>query len=122
MCIFCKDLKPYLISEYFNVIYDKYPVNKGHSLIIPKRHAVSFFELDLNEYRELPFIILEAKRILNKKFKPDGYNIGMNNGRYAGQTVFHQHTHLIPRYKNDVDESDLKGGIRNFKKSLVEYV
>ena len=112
-CPFCQiDENKYIAeSESCFVIRDKYPVTLGHTLIIPKRHALTFF--DLNEDEKLGIqkhTVDERSRIL-KEFKDvDGFNIGMNCGVAAGQTVMHCHTHLIPRRNNDID--DPRGGVR----------
>ena len=92
------------------VIRDGYPVSPGHSLIIPKRHVASFFDLSDDERTSLFRLLTEAKAGLDVEFKPDGYNIGINDGVAAGQTVFHLHVHLIPRYQGDLP--DPRGGVR----------
>jgi diadenosine tetraphosphate (Ap4A) HIT family hydrolase len=92
------------------VIRDGYPVSPGHSLIIPKRHIASWFDLTEEESASLLRQLSEAKTALDAKFKPDGYNIGINEGAAAGQTVFHLHVHLIPRYHGDT--ADPRGGVR----------
>ena len=124
MCIrdrFCR-LPPEDIiheNEFAIAIYDKFPVNRGHALIIPKRHEPSFFAIT-SEERDALFVLLErAKEELDRMHKPDGYNIGINCGEAAGQTIFHLHVHLIPRYGGDVEKP--RGGVRNIKRPLVEY-
>ena len=92
------------------VIRDGYPVSPGHSLIIPKRHVASFFDLNEDERTSLFRLLAEAKASLDAEFKPDGYNIGINDGVAAGQTVFHLHVHLIPRYQGD--RAEPRGGVR----------
>ncbi len=92
------------------VIRDGFPVSPGHSLIIPKRHCVSFFELTDEERTSLFRQLTEAKAALDAEFKPNGYNIGINEGIAAGQTVSHLHVHLIPRYHGD--RADPRGGVR----------
>src|SRR5262245_24734637 len=77
--------------------HDLFPVSKGHTLIIPCRHVRSFFETTAEERQEMMALIDEAKAILDREHKPDGYNIGVNDGEAAGQTVMHLHIHLIPR-------------------------
>lgn len=114
MCIFCDISKNNnrIINEDDLVfaIYDAYPVNKGHVLIITKRHVSSYFELTQDENLSIQNMITSLKIMLDKKFIPDGYNIGINIGEYAGQTVMHCHVHLIPRYKGDIDNP--RGGVR----------
>jgi len=92
------------------VIRDGYPINEGHTLIIPKRHTGSFFEITDEERNALLSLLDSAKSILDKELKPNSYNIGINDGEAAGQTVPHLHMHLIPRYEGDTD--DPRGGIR----------
>ena len=92
------------------VIFDNFPVSEGHSLIIPKRVYPNYFDSTEEEVRGLHELIFRTKDYLDKKFKPQGYNIGINCGRESGQTIDHVHIHLIPRYKNDVE--DPSGGVR----------
>jgi diadenosine tetraphosphate (Ap4A) HIT family hydrolase len=91
-------------------IFDKFPVNKGHALVIPKRHCANYFELTFKEQSACLFMINTVKQILTKKFNPDGFNIGININEAAGQTIPHVHIHVIPRYEGDVKES--RGGVR----------
>lgn len=113
-CLFCQILqnKTDIIyeNEYFYVIYDHFPVSKGHTLIIPKRHIEDYFSLTFDEASILHQTILLMKELLDQEFQPDGYNIGINNGEAAGQSIFHLHIHLIPRYIGDVVQP--KGGVR----------
>ena len=111
-CPFCT-LVPerILVSNLHGVVYrDGFPVSPGHTLIIPRRHVASFFEIDAKEREALLALLEDAKRRLEKEFHPAGYNIGINDGAAAGQTVPHLHIHLIPRYKDDV--KDPRGGVR----------
>ena len=89
---------------------DSYPVSKGHTLIIPRRHVASFFETTDEERQAMMKLLDEMKAMLDREHKPDGYNIGINNGAAAGQTVMHLHMHLIPRYAGDLP--DPRGGVR----------
>ena len=89
---------------------DTYPVSKGHTLIMPRRHVASFFETTEEERRAMLKLLDEMKARLDREHKPDGYNIGINNGPAAGQTVMHVHMHLIPRYAGD--RADPRGGVR----------
>lgn len=113
-CIFCNIEKNRIVieneTETAYAIYDGFPVNKGHMLIIPKKHFKDYFEVDEQTRDELWKIVDECKKIVDNKFKPDGYNIGINCGEAAGQTVMHLHIHLIPRYKGDIDNP--RGGVR----------
>lgn len=98
-------------DDYFFIIEDAFPVSPGHLLIISNDVKSDYFELTQPEKDQLSKVILEAKSIIESKYKPDGYNIGMNCGALAGQTVFHFHCHLIPRYKGDMENP--RGGVRH---------
>lgn len=98
-------------SHYFFILPDKYPVSSGHLLIISKEHRQDFFDLSDEEKNELPKLITATKHLIEKEHNPTGYNIGMNCGSSAGQTVFHFHCHVIPRYAGDMD--DPRGGVRH---------
>jgi diadenosine tetraphosphate (Ap4A) HIT family hydrolase len=100
-----------LETDYFFVIKDKYPVTEGHLLIISKRKADDYFALNEKEQSELLTAINVSKQYLNDTYGETDYNIGMNCGEYAGQTVFHFHCHIIPRRKGDVE--DPRGGVRH---------
>lgn len=91
-------------------MFDKFPVSNGHALIIPKRHCADYFDLTFKEQSACVFMLNTVKQIIKKKFKPDGFNVGINISEAAGQTVPHVHMHLIPRYKGDVKEP--RGGVR----------
>jgi len=110
-CIFC-NLRHEIIYENTHVfaVYDRFPVSKGHVLIIPKRHIEHYFEASEEEVRDIHKALHALKAHLDKRHAPDGYNIGVNVHAAAGQTVFHLHIHLIPRYAGDVD--DPTGGVR----------
>lgn len=95
----------------FFVLRDRYPVSPGHSLIITKQLRKDYFDLTPEEQVELVKVIQQVKENILKEYTPDGYNIGMNCGEAAGQTVFHFHCHVIPRYKGDMD--DPRGGVRH---------
>ena len=121
-CIFCEKLnkKEYILENELAVaIFDAFPVNKGHMLIIPKRHFASFFEATSQEVLSCMELVNNAKEYLDNEYNPDGYNIGINVGEAAGQTIFHLHIHIIPRYMGDVENP--RGGIRKLKTPLVEY-
>jgi len=111
-CPFCT-LPPERIIDSNNlalVIRDGYPISPGHTLVIPKRHIGSWFEITQAEQQALLDLLAKAKVVLETEFKPNGYNIGINDGPNAGQTVPHLHMHLIPRYKGDLE--DPRGGVR----------
>ena len=112
-CPFCNpESERELIAESASAyaILDKFPVNKGHALIIPKRHCLDYFELTFKEQSACIFLLNSVKKIIMEKHNPDGFNVGINVGETAGQTVFHVHIHLIPRYNGDVE--DPRGGVR----------
>ena len=90
---------------------DLHPVTEGHTLVIPKRLVVDFFETTDEERLALFALVDEVKRALDATLRPDGYNVGFNAGEAAGQTVFHLHLNVIPRYRGDVE--DPRGGIRH---------
>lgn len=100
-------------------IWDQYPVSQGHILIIPKRHVPSYFDLTDQEQVAITKLLKKAKDIIQLQFHPDGYNIGINIGEVAGQTVFHCHVHLIPRYSGDVKNP--RGGIRGIIPGKQNY-
>lgn len=120
-CIFCARTGADLIceNELAKAFYDQYPVNKGHVLIVPKRHVTGFFEATPEEIAALNELAFTVKEILDARYSPDGYNIGINCGTAAGQTIFHLHMHIIPRYQGDVP--DPRGGIRKLMKNMVPY-
>jgi diadenosine tetraphosphate (Ap4A) HIT family hydrolase len=117
-CLFCH-LEPenYVCANDLTVaIYDKFPVNPGHVLVIPRRHFPTFFEATEEEIVSAYQLMQEVRSILDEKYKPDGYNIGVNMGQCAGQTVWHLHFHIIPRFVGDVDKP--RGGVRGVKPNL----
>ena len=97
-------------TENFFVIEDGYPVSPGHLLVISKEPKPDFFALSDAERLELPSAILLAKSWVEERHHPDGFNVGMNCGEAAGQTVMHFHCHVIPRYSGDM--TDPRGGVR----------
>ncbi|NMB79394.1 MAG: HIT family protein [Methanomicrobiales archaeon] len=90
--------------------WDRFPVSKGHLLLMPFRHTPDYFSLTDEEKQAMTDLIEECRQILTENFRPDGYNIGYNIGEAAGQTVMHCHCHLIPRYRGDTDNP--RGGVR----------
>ncbi len=100
-------------------LYDKFPVTKGHSLIVPKRLVSNYFDLSLKEQTACWIVANKVKTVLQQKYNPDGFNIGININEDAGQTISHCHIHIIPRYKGDVENP--RGGIRGVIPSKKEY-
>ena len=92
-------------------ILDSFLISPGYALVIPKRHVADYFELTAEEQNELWQLVNRCKVILQDRFHPDGFNIGINVGEMAGQSIFHVHIHLIPRYKGDMKNP--KGGVRH---------
>ena len=118
-CVFCEEQDKVLENTKCFAIYDRFPVNIGHILIIPKRHYCSYFDSTKDEFMEFNQMILAAQKKLDSIYNPEGYNIGVNCGEAAGQTVMHTHIHLIPRYVGDV--TDPAGGIRGVIPSKQKY-
>ena len=106
-------------SDDFLIIKDIFPVSPGHMLIISKREASDFFSLTDSERNQLNKSILITKSLIELEYKPDGYNIGMNCGAAAGQTVFHFHCHVIPRYFGDMENP--RGGVRHCVEGKGNY-
>jgi diadenosine tetraphosphate (Ap4A) HIT family hydrolase len=120
-CPFCTLPANRIVLENFDgmVIDDGFPISPGHTLIIPRRHVGSFFDLSEAERNSLLSLLEGAKRRLDKQFGPDGYNIGINDGLAAGQTVPHLHIHLIPRFHGD--REDPRGGVRWIISEKADY-
>jgi len=100
-------------------IRDGLPVSNGHTLIIPRRHLGSYFDLKSDELNALLLLLEQAKQCLDEELQPDGYNIGINDGLAAGQTISHLHIHLIPRYRGD--REDPRGGVRWVLPGKAQY-
>ncbi len=109
-CIFCNREDAVIENDLAQVIHDGYPVSQGHLLVIPRRHVASWFEATPDERAALFDLVDRAREYLEQRYQPDGFNIGINVGEAAGQSVFHLHIHLIPRYTGDLENP--KGGVR----------
>jgi diadenosine tetraphosphate (Ap4A) HIT family hydrolase len=120
-CPFCTLPPERIIQENQHAVFvlDAYPVSQGHSLIIPKRHVASWFDVTAIERDSMISLLDLAKDKITSEASPDGFNIGINDGPAAGQTVPHLHMHLIPRYAND--QPDPRGGIRWVIPEKAEY-
>jgi len=119
-CLFCTD--PQGLSLDRDIAYsarDTYAVSPGHTVVIPKRHVASFFELTPEEVTACMDLIREEKKRIDEEFKPDGYNIGVNVGPAAGQSIHHVHIHIIPRYTGDVENP--QGGVRHVIPKNAHY-
>lgn len=108
-----------LLADEALVIRDAFPVSPGHTLVVPRRHIGSFFELTDAERACMVELLAQAKAELDLSFQPHGFNIGINEGAAAGQTVQHLHLHLIPRYLGDVP--DPRGGVRWVMPGKAKY-
>ena len=108
-----------ILADEALVIRDAFPVSSGHTLVIPRRHIGSFFELTDAERACMVELLAKAKAELDLSFQPDGFNIGINDGAAAGQTVPHLHLHLIPRYRGDAP--DPRGGVRWVLPAKAKY-
>ncbi len=121
-CPFCKveSERDIIASSPLSIaFFDGFPVSPGHALIIPRRHVASFFDLTKDEQMDMLRLADSVKSVIDEKFLPNGYNVGVNVGEAAGQSVFHVHLHLIPRYKGDVPNP--RGGVRGVIPSKQNY-
>ncbi|MBI5462882.1 MAG: HIT family protein [Gammaproteobacteria bacterium] len=118
-CLFCDSSKAILRNDHAFARFDDFPVNPGHCLIIPHRHFASFFEATVEERAAILALVDQARARVDTEFQPGGYNIGVNVGPIAGQSVMHLHVHLIPRYAGDVENP--KGGVRGVIPSRQKY-
>jgi diadenosine tetraphosphate (Ap4A) HIT family hydrolase len=120
-CPFCnqENSRVILANDHAMAIYDSFPVTPGHTLIIPKRHISSLFEATREEQAALFDLLSAMRQLLLKERNPAGFNIGINDGPAAGQTVMHLHIHLIPRYAGDTE--DPRGGVRWVMPSKAPY-
>jgi diadenosine tetraphosphate (Ap4A) HIT family hydrolase len=106
-------------NELAVAVRDAYPVSKGHTLIIPRRHVASFFAITPQERTAMLDLLEHARARLDTELQPDGYNVGINDGAAAGQTITHLHVHLIPRYAGD--RADPRGGVRGIFPDRADY-
>ena len=118
-CTFCNKSEFILENEHWICIYDNYPVSNGHTLIIPKRHFIDYFLSTELERSSFDKILFEVKEHLDKEYSPDGYNVGFNVNEEGGQSIFHCHIHVIPRYRGDVENP--RGGVRGVIPSKQNY-
>jgi diadenosine tetraphosphate (Ap4A) HIT family hydrolase len=99
--------------------WDRHPVSDGHFLVIPYRHFADYFEIRDDEREELWSLVASGRDIVEERYQPDGYNIGINVGVWAGQSIHHLHIHVIPRYQGDVENP--KGGVRGVLPAKRHY-
>ena len=121
-CPFCSPAEgeKVLCSALCYARWDKYPVTEGHLLIVPNRHFPGYFSATPDEKREIWALVDEGKKLVDQRFKPDGYNLGINVGAPAGQTVMHCHIHLIPRRLGD--SVNPRGGVRGVIAGKADYL
>ncbi len=121
-CLFCRPPgdRIFFRAELVIGMWDAYPVSPGHALLIPRRHIPTWFEANAEERDALIGAMDAAKAVIEKDHRPNGYNIGINCGAAAGQTIFHLHIHLIPRFLGDV--ADPRGGVRHVIPDKANYL
>jgi diadenosine tetraphosphate (Ap4A) HIT family hydrolase len=109
-CELCRPVEVVVENELAYVRPDSNALSRGHMLVLPKRHVADFFGMSAEEQAAVLLLLNQAHRFVGQTYTPDGYNIGVNIGKAAGQARMHVHVHLIPRYAGDV--ADPRGGIR----------
>lgn len=118
-CPFCNTHDALLVNSLAYVRADKYPVSPGHLLIIPLRHEPDFFATSPGELEAIWNLVTQARELLDRQYHADGYNLGINVGEAAGQTIAHAHLHLIPRYRGDMQNP--RGGVRGVIPAKQQY-
>ncbi len=120
-CPFCCPPEDKVFHRTNEVIgfWDAFPVSPGHALLVPCRHVATWFDATPEEQQELLRAVDVVRQTIERTYSPDGFNIGINVGQAAGQTVFHLHVHVIPRYKGDVP--DPTGGVRGVIPGKASY-
>lgn len=120
-CPFCnvEAARILLDNEVGIALPDAFPVTQGHTLVLPKQHVVSLFDLDASEQAALWQLAAEVRARLTEEFHPAGFNVAVNDGKAAGQTVMHAHIHIIPRYSGDA--ADPRGGVRQVIAKKAKY-
>ena len=114
-CELCTPRDVVLENDLAYARYDSNSLSRGHVIVVPKRHVADFFEMDGAEQAAVLQLLNRIRQFIQKEYSPDGYNVGANIGRAAGQSRMHVHLHLIPRYSGDVP--DPSGGIRRVLKA-----
>lgn len=121
-CIFCNGLDEGRIlfrTDRWVAVLDAFPVTRGHTLLIPVRHVETYMELSQEEALTLRQSVMRVVGMLRDMYHPDGFNIGVNCGTAAGQTVMHCHVHVIPRYHGDC--ANPRGGVRGVIPGMRDY-
>lgn len=119
-CVLCREDRYIIENTLAYACYDTNPVSPGHCLIVPHRHVAEYFQGTQEEKNALWDLVDKLKPILDEKYAPDAYNVGVNIGADAGQSVPHIHIHMIPRYKGDMDNP--RGGVRGVIPHKQKYV
>ncbi len=120
-CPFCTKTYDLVVgNDLAYALYDTSPVSPGHCLIVPYRHVAEYFDVSTEERAAIWAVADEMKVIIDKEFSPDGYNMGVNVGKSAGQSVPHVHIHMIPRFKGDMDNP--RGGVRGVIPDKQKYI
>ena len=109
-CALCTPTNLLLENEQAYVQFERDSLSRGHVIVVPRRHVADFFDMSVSEQDAVSELLREAHAYITQRFSPDGFNIGVNIGKAAGQNRMHVHVHLIPRYAGDV--ADPKGGVR----------
>ncbi|NOX10109.1 MAG: HIT family protein [Gammaproteobacteria bacterium] len=120
-CIFCDpvDEKNVIQNDLCYARWSNYEVSKGHMLVVPFRHLAGYFEATDEEKAAIWALVDEGKGLIDQLHHPDGYNVGINIGEAAGQTIMHLHVHIMPRYKGDME--DPRGGVRGVIPEKQKY-
>lgn len=120
-CPFCPSPAERVLAHNAHAVAlrDAYPISPGHTLLIPRRHVASLAEVTGEEAAALWALLSEARARLDRELRPDGFNVGVNDGAAAGQTVMHLHVHLIPRFAGD--RADPRGGVRWIIPEKADY-
>ncbi len=120
-CPFCEVAEERLVlaTKVAVAFRDAFPVSEGHTLVVPRRHVASVFELDMKELAIVWELVATARAGLLASVSPDGFTVGVNDGAAAGQTVEHAHVHVIPRFEGDI--RDPRGGVRWVRPDQAAY-
>ncbi|MGO9302638.1 MAG: HIT family protein [Candidatus Korobacteraceae bacterium] len=120
-CPFCEFEQAGIVaeSELAVALWDAHPVTEGHTLVVPRLHVTSIYQLSVQDQAALWVMVGQVREALIRRFAPDGINIAVNDGLAAGQTIDHAHIHIIPRRNGDVP--DARGGVRNIIPSRARY-
>jgi diadenosine tetraphosphate (Ap4A) HIT family hydrolase len=111
-CIFCQPEREIIAqNDRAIAVLDSFPVSPGHTLILPRRHVATIWDLEPAEYSDCFALVHNVRSVIETRFSPDGFNVGTNCGEAAGQSVWHAHIHVIPRYKGDTPNP--RGGVRH---------